>query len=85
MKIFISADIEGVAGIVRPEQTLLEGKDYSYARNLMVEEVNAAVEGALEGGAKEVVVCDAHSHQFNLLPDRLHPEARLLPTRLPWR
>jgi len=78
MKIFISADIEGVSGIVRPEQTMLEGKDYTYARNLMIEEVNAAVEGAIEGGAEQVVVCDAHSHQFNLLPDRLHKKALLV-------
>lgn len=78
MKIFISADIEGVSGIVRPEQTMLEGKDYTYARNLMIEEVNAAVEGAIEGGAKQVVVCDSHSHQFNLLPDRLHKKALLV-------
>jgi len=78
MKIYISADIEGVTGVVRPEQTLLGGKDYSVARNLMVKEVNAAIEGAIEGGATEIVVCDAHSHQFNLLPELLHRKALLV-------
>ena len=78
MKIFISADIENVSDIVRPEQVLLGGKDYSFGRTLMVKEVNAAIEGALAGGASEVVVCDAHSHQFNLLPELLHSKALLV-------
>ena len=78
MKIYISADIEGICGVVNQEQTTLDGKDYAYARNLMVKEVNAAIEGAIEGGAKEIVVCDAHSHQFNMLPDLLHKSAFLV-------
>lgn len=78
MKIYISADIEGVSGIVHPEQTMLDGKEYNHARNLMIKEVNAAIEGALAGGATRIVVGDSHSHQFNLLPEDMHPEALLV-------
>lgn len=78
MKIYISADIEGISGVVHPEQTLLSGKDYPMARQAMIREVNAAVEGAFAAGADVVVVGDAHSHQFNLLPEELDPRALLM-------
>jgi D-amino peptidase len=78
MKIYISADIEGICGVVNQEQSMFDGKDYAYARNLMVKEVNAAIEGAIQGGAKEIVVCDSHSHQFNIPPDLLHKSALLV-------
>lgn len=78
MKIYISADIEGISGIVHPEQTLLGGKEYQRGRMLMVKEVNAAVEGALDGKADEIVVCDAHANQFSILPEELHPAALLV-------
>lgn len=78
MKIYISADIEGICGVVHQEQSMFSGKDYTYARNLMTKEVNAAIEGAIEGGAEEIFVCDSHSHQFNLLPEFLHKKAMLI-------
>ncbi|MCJ8140901.1 M55 family metallopeptidase [Falsirhodobacter halotolerans] len=78
MRVYISADIEGVAGVVAPSQCQAGHADHEKARILMTEEVNAVVEGLLEGGATEVVVNDAHGAMINLLPDRLHPAADLI-------
>lgn len=77
-KLFISADIEGVAGIVGPLQCVRGASEFEMGRRLMTLEVNAAIEGALEAGVSEVVVCDSHADMQNLLPERLHPEARLV-------
>ena len=79
MRVFISADIEGVAGVVHgARETGSEGLDYGQARRLMTREVNAAIEGALDGGATAVTVADAHGPHLNLLPEELHPAARLI-------
>ncbi|HYG85765.1 MAG TPA: M55 family metallopeptidase [Azospirillum sp.] len=78
MRIFISADIEGIAGVVSPQQTMAGNAEYERARRLMTAEVNAAVEGALAAGATEIVVNDAHGGMTNLLPEELHPEAALI-------
>ncbi len=78
MKIFISMDMEGVAGVVAWNQVDSKDPEYQTARTLMIAEANAAVEGALEGGASEVVVNDSHGGMRNLLLDKLHPRARLI-------
>lgn len=78
LKIFISADIEGVAGVVSPLQTVLGAPEYEMGKRLMTLEVNAAIEGALEAGADDVVVCDGHANRQNLLPELLHPKATLI-------
>jgi D-amino peptidase len=78
MSIYISADIEGVAGVVSPLQTQPGNPEYERARRLMTEEVNAAIEGALEGGATQILVNDAHGPMINLLPELLHPAAELI-------
>ncbi|WP_128255662.1 M55 family metallopeptidase [Falsirhodobacter deserti] len=78
MKVYISADIEGVAGVVSPAQGQAGHPEYEKARILMTEEVNAAVEGLIGAGAKEVVVNDSHGPMTNLLADRLHPAADLI-------
>lgn len=78
LKVYISADIEGTAGIVSPLQTLVGQPEYDMAKQLMTEEVNAAIEGVLAAGAGEVVVCDSHANMQNLLPEGLHPEAQLI-------
>src|SRR5580698_773202 len=59
-KIFISMDIEGVAGVVIPEQGQPGNLEYEHSRRLMTEEANAAVAGAFDGGATEVMVNDSH-------------------------
>ena len=78
MKIFISADMEGVSGIVHSNQTDSTHAEYQRARQWMLGEVNAAVEGALRGGAQSVLVNDSHGSMRNLPIDELHPEAVLL-------
>lgn len=52
MKIFISADIEGIAGVMRPEQCTPGNPEYQLARGLMEQEVNAAIEGAFAGAQR---------------------------------
>ncbi len=78
MKVYISADMEGVSGVVHSEQTDPSQHEYQYARKLMLREVNAAIEGALAGGAKDILVNDSHWNMRNLLIDELHPAATLL-------
>lgn len=71
MKVYISVDIEGVCGVVDIDHTRRDGKDYTIARKLMAEEVNAAVEGAFEGGASDVIVNDSHGSMINLVVEDL--------------
>jgi D-amino peptidase len=78
MRVFISADIEGVAGVVNPEQGQPGNAEYERARRLMTEEVNAAVDGAFAGGATEVLVNDSHGPMVNLLPEMLDSRAELI-------
>lgn len=77
MKVLISVDIEGVAGVSRPDQTTPGSIDYDNARRLMTEEVNAAIRGCFAAGATEVIAADAHASFGNLLPDLLDERARL--------
>jgi D-amino peptidase len=78
MKILISADIEGIGGVVRSEHSGVQGREYAQARRFMTEEVNAAVRAAFDGGAAEVLVVDAHNVGLNLLPESLDERARLI-------
>jgi D-amino peptidase len=77
-KVYISVDMEGVSGVVHADHTGRDGKDYDLARRLMTLEANAAIEGALEAGAEEVVVNDSHGTQRNLLPELLDQRAKLI-------
>ena len=81
MKVFISVDMEGVAGIVDWAQCLAGGDDYALGRDLLVGEVNAAIEGALAAGATDILVNDAHSAMRNLPPDALAGRAAYLSGR----
>jgi D-amino peptidase len=78
LKVFISADMEGISGIVHGDQTTPGTPEYADGRKWMVEDVNAAVAGALEAGATEVVVNDSHGSMRNINPDDLHPRAILI-------
>ena len=78
MKILISTDIEGVAGVYHVEQTRPGNGEYERARAWMTAEADAAVRGAFAGGATEVLVNDSHGAFRNLLADRLDPRARLV-------
>lgn len=83
MKIFIMTDLEGCAGIMNAQDWIYgTSKYYEKACELATLEVSAAVEGAIEGGATEVVVVDGHGPGA-LKRETLHPRARLLGGR-PW-
>jgi D-amino peptidase len=77
MRVYISADMEGVTGLVDAEDVQLGGAEYQHGRAMMTEDVNAAVRGALAAGAEHVLVNDSHMSMRNLLADRVHPEAEL--------
>ncbi|HWT38598.1 MAG TPA: M55 family metallopeptidase, partial [Paraburkholderia sp.] len=78
MKVLISVDIEGVAGVVNPEQTRAGNGEYERARRWMTLEANAAIEGAFAGGATDVWVNDSHGGFRNLLPDMLDARANVI-------
>jgi D-amino peptidase len=75
MKIFVSSDMEGTAGVVAWEQCVGDGPEAVAGRELLLAEVNAAIEGALAGGATEIVVNDSHSQMRNLPPRELAGQA----------
>jgi D-amino peptidase len=78
VRIFISTDFEGVAGIVDWDQIMVGSHDYALGRRLLLAEVNAAIDGASHGGADSFLVNDSHSTMRNLEPDLLHSRASLL-------
>jgi D-amino peptidase len=82
MRVYISVDMEGVAGVVHEDQTdpidPRHAGDYNRFRRLMTNEANAAIAGALEAGAKAVLVNDSHWLMRNLLAEELNPVAELL-------
>jgi D-amino peptidase len=81
VKVFISSDMEGTAGVVDWGQCRPGQPEYDYYRTLLQNEVNAAIEGALAGGAEEFLVNDSHSTMQNLRPDGLAGQARYLSGR----
>jgi D-amino peptidase len=78
MKIYISADMEGVVGVVTDEHLGPSGFEYSKAREWMTAEVNAAIEGARAAGATEIVISDSHGNGLNLLIDKLPSDVTLI-------
>src|SRR5260370_24711046 len=81
-KVFIVPDMEGVGGVNNADEQLLPGqRRYEETRRLLTGEVNAAVAGALEAGASEVVIWDGHDGSRSLAIDEIHPRARLIQGR----
>ena len=78
MKVLIPADAEGITGIFKKSQVTPGRPDYGHFRKLMAHDVNAAIRGALAGGATEVVVNDSHNNDDNLLIEDLDPRASLM-------
>ena len=82
MRVYISVDMEGVAGVVHENQTdpvdPRHAGEYNRFRRLMTAEANAAIEGALAAGAERVLVNDSHWLMMNLLAEELNPAAELL-------
>src|SRR5262245_14627921 len=78
LKVFISADMEGVGGVSTwSVQAGSKGREYEKFRELMTKEVNAAVEGAYDAGATEVLVADSHGDAQNIDVEVLDPRVRL--------
>ena len=78
MKIYISADMEGVVGVVTGEHLGPSGFEYAKAREWMTAEVNAAIEGARAAGATEFVISDSHGNGENLLIEKLPADVMLI-------
>jgi D-amino peptidase len=78
LKVFISVDMEGLAGVVTARDVELGGPDYPHFRAIMAAETNAAIDGAFRAGATSVLVRDSHGSKENLLPGDVDPRARLL-------
>jgi D-aminopeptidase len=90
MKVFLSTDMEGTAGVVDWSQCRGPSQEYEYYRGQLQAEVNAAIDGALAAGATEFLVNDSHSTMQNLRPDELHGRASYLsgrhkPLYMRWR
>jgi D-amino peptidase len=81
VKVFISSDMEGTAGVVDWDQVRSGGPRYEYCCELLTGEVNAAIEGAARAGATEFLVNDSHSTMINLRPDALAGQASYLSGR----
>ena len=73
MKVFIAVDLEGVAGYVK-----WDGADRERERRFITAEANAAIAGAFEGGAKEVLVTEAHANMRNIIPEEIDKRAIFL-------
>lgn len=78
MRSYISVDMEGITGAAVGKHVQPGEKEYDRFRRLMTQEVNAAIEGALAGGATDVLVSDGHGPMTNVMVEELHPGARLI-------
>jgi len=78
MKLFISADLEGVAGIVNWSEADIESSFSKYFTEQMTKEVNAACEAAIAAGAEDILIKDAHSTARNLDPSKLPEQVKIL-------
>ncbi len=77
-KVYISADMEGIAGVVTGEQLGPQGFEYQRFREFMTNEVLAAIEGARAGGATEILVSDSHGNGQNLLIEKFPKDVQII-------
>ncbi|NNF26010.1 MAG: M55 family metallopeptidase [Gemmatimonadetes bacterium] len=78
LRVYISADMEGITGVVTGAQLGPSGFEYGRFREFMTAEVVAAIEGALAAGADEILVSDSHGNGQNLLIDRLPEDVQII-------
>ena len=83
-RVYISIDMEGVAGISHAKPTTRGEYGYERAAELMLGEANAAIEGAFAGGASAVTVNDSHGQMYNLSVEALDPRARYVTGTKPY-
>lgn len=76
MRIYIHTDLEGISGVDRAEMVPRDSEDYRLSCELLMGDVNAAVDGAFAGGATEVVVLDSHGGGGNFILDLLDSRAQ---------
>jgi D-amino peptidase len=81
MKIYISADMEGATGVAVKAQVVEGHPGYERARRFLTHDINAAIAGAFDAGASEVLVNDGHFMMTNILLEELDPRARLITGR----
>jgi D-amino peptidase len=77
MKILIATDMEGITGVTTWDQVTPGRAEYARFRKQMTEDVNAALRGAFDAGADEVIIADGHWNGSNILIEELDPRARL--------
>lgn len=77
MKVLIAVDMEGITGVTTWDQVTPGHAEYARFRKLMTQDVNAAIRGACDAGADEVIVADGHWNGSNILIEELDPRARL--------
>ncbi len=77
-KIYISADMEGLAGVVTASQLGPDGFEYEKFRKIYTAEVNAAIDAAFKSGATEILVADSHGNGQGLLVDELNQKVQLV-------
>jgi D-amino peptidase len=78
LKVYISADMEGIAGVVTDQQLGPSGFEYERFRGFMTNEVLAAIEGARAAGATEILVSDSHGNGQNLLIERFPKDVQIV-------
>jgi D-amino peptidase len=78
LKVYISVDMEGIGGVVTSEQLGPAGFEYARARQFMTDEALAAIQGARDAGATEILVSDSHGNGQNLLIDQLPADVRVI-------
>ena len=78
MKVYISADMEGVTGVTHPEDVIPGRSQYERFRKLLTADVNAAIEGAAEAGADAVLLNEAHDGMKNIVLEDLDPQAEII-------
>jgi D-amino peptidase len=78
LKVFISVDMEGVAGVVTADQLGPGSFEYPKFREFMTRETLSAIQAAKQAGATEILVCDSHGNEENLLIDMFPPDVRLI-------
>ncbi|MFF0826456.1 M55 family metallopeptidase [Brevibacillus sp. NPDC003359] len=78
MKVFISLDMEGISGLSEWEDVIPGRRHYEAGRRLLTQDVNAAIEGALEAGATQIIVNESHGPMNNIILEELHPQADII-------
>lgn len=78
LRVFISVDMEGLSGIAHSEMTSASGAEYARGRDLLMSDLNAAIQGALDAGATDILVNDSHGSMRNVRVEQMLPPARLI-------